>query len=49
MRGCLVEVEFIDVPAVDTLLNIGASSPAVRADICKAIAGAILEDLIANE
>ena len=48
-RGCLVEVEFIDVPAVDTLLNIGPSSPQVRADICKAIAGAILEDLLANQ
>jgi len=48
-RGCLVEVEFIDVPAVDTLLNVGPSSPVVRDDICKAIAGAILEDLIANQ
>jgi N-acetylmuramoyl-L-alanine amidase len=48
-RGCLVEIEFIDVPDVDSLLNIGASSPQVRADICKAIAGAILEDLIANQ
>lgn len=47
-RGCLVEVEFIDVPAVDTLLNIGPTSPQVRTDICKAIAGAILDDLIAN-
>ncbi len=48
-RGCLVEVEFIDVPAVDSLLNIGPNSPQVRADICKAIAGAILDDLIANQ
>jgi len=47
-RGCLVEVEFIDVPAVDSLLNIGPNVPQVRADICKAIAGAILDDLIAN-
>lgn len=47
-RGCLVEVEFIDVPAVDTLLNIGSNSPQVRADICKAIAGAVLDDMIAN-
>jgi N-acetylmuramoyl-L-alanine amidase len=47
-RGCLVEVEFIDVLVVDTLLNIGPNSPQVRIDICKAIAGAILEDLIAN-
>jgi N-acetylmuramoyl-L-alanine amidase len=48
-RGCLVEIEFIDVPGVDSLLNIGPSSPQVRADICKAIAGAILEDLIAHQ
>jgi N-acetylmuramoyl-L-alanine amidase len=47
-RGCLVEVEFIDVPAVDKLLNLSPSSPQVRADICKAIAGAIIDDLIAN-
>jgi N-acetylmuramoyl-L-alanine amidase len=47
-RGCLLEVEFIDVPAVDTLLNIGPNSPQVRVDICKAIAGALLDDLIAN-
>lgn len=48
-RACLVEIEFIDVPTVDTLLNLGPSSPQVRADICQAIAGAILDDLIANE
>jgi N-acetylmuramoyl-L-alanine amidase len=48
-RGCLVEVEFIDVPAVDDLLNIGPNSPQARADICKAIAGAVLDDLIANQ
>jgi N-acetylmuramoyl-L-alanine amidase len=48
-RGCLVEVEFIDVSAVDSLLNIGANSPQVRGDICKAIAGAVLDDLIANQ
>ncbi|HEX9670890.1 MAG TPA: N-acetylmuramoyl-L-alanine amidase, partial [Thermoanaerobaculia bacterium] len=48
-RGCLLEVEFIDVPAVDTLLNIGPGSPQVRAAICKAIAGALLDDLVANQ
>lgn len=47
-RGCLLEVEFIDVPEVDTLLNIGPDSPQVRVDICKAVAGAIIDDLIAN-
>jgi N-acetylmuramoyl-L-alanine amidase len=47
-RGCLVEIEFIDVPAVDTLLNVGANSPQVRSDLAKAIAGAIIDDLKAN-
>jgi N-acetylmuramoyl-L-alanine amidase len=48
-RGCMIELEFIDVPAVDKLLNIGPNSPQVRSDVCKAIAAAILEDLIANQ
>ena len=47
-RGCMIEVEFIDVPAVDTLLNLGPNAPEVRSDVCKAIAGAIIEDLLAN-
>jgi len=41
-RGCLVELEFIDVKAVDELLNIGAQSPQVRQDIAKAIAEALI-------
>jgi hypothetical protein len=47
-RGCLVELEFIDVPEVDVLLNVGPNSPQVRADIAKGIAGAIIDDLKAN-
>ena len=47
-RGCLVEIEFIDVPAVDTLLNVGPNSPQVRSDLAKAIAGAIIDDMNAN-
>lgn len=47
-RGCLVELEFIDVPAVDVLLNIGPDSPQVRGDVAKAIAAALVEDLKAN-
>lgn len=47
-RGCLVEIEFIDVPAVDVLLNVGENSPQVRSDLAKAIAGAIIDDLKAN-
>lgn len=41
-RGCLVEMEFIDVKAVDELLNIGPNSPQVRHDIAKAIAEALV-------
>lgn len=41
-RGCMVELEFIDVKAVDQLLNIGPNSPQVRHDIAKAIAEALV-------
>ena len=47
-RGCMIELEFIDVPDVDVLLNVGANSPQVRSDVAKAIAGAIIDDLNAN-
>lgn len=45
VKACLVELEFIDVPAVDQLLNIGPNSPQVRQDIAKAIAEAMIEAL----
>jgi N-acetylmuramoyl-L-alanine amidase len=44
-RACLVEIEFIDVPAVDELLNTGSDSAAVRAHIAAAIRDAIIEEL----
>ncbi len=44
-RACLLEIEFIDVKAVDELLNIGPNAAQVRSDIAKAIAGAIIDDL----
>ncbi len=44
-RGCLLEMEFIDVKAVDELLNIGPNSPQVRHDIARAIAEALLASL----
>jgi len=47
-RGCLVEIEFIDVTAVDQLLNLNANAPEVRKDIAAAIARALLEDLKAG-
>ena len=45
VRACLLELEFIDVKAVDELLNIGAKSPEVRRDIAKAIANALITAL----
>jgi N-acetylmuramoyl-L-alanine amidase len=44
-RACLLEVEFLDVPAVDVLLNTGPNATSVRGEIAKAIAGAIINDL----
>lgn len=41
-RACLVEVEFIDVPAVDLLLNRGPTANEVMNDIAKAIRDALL-------
>ena len=48
-RGCMIELEFIDVPAVDKLLNVGPNSPQVRSDLAKAIAGAIIDTLKASQ
>jgi N-acetylmuramoyl-L-alanine amidase len=45
-RACLLEVEFLDTPAVDVLLNTGPNAAAVRSEIAKAIAGAIVNDLV---
>jgi N-acetylmuramoyl-L-alanine amidase len=44
-RACLLEVEFLDVAAVDVLLNTGPNATAVRSEIAKAIARAIINDL----
>ena len=45
-RACLLEVEFLDVPAVDALLNTGPNASAVRQSIAQAIAKAIIKDLV---
>ncbi len=45
-RACLLEVEFLDVPAVDRLLNTGPSATTVRQAIANAIAAAIIDDLV---
>ena len=45
-RACLLEVEFLDVPAVDVLLNTGPNANVVRNSIAQAIAKAIIKDLV---
>lgn len=47
-RACLAEVEFIDNPKVDELLNTGAESIVVLDALAQQIALAITEDLRAN-
>lgn len=46
LRSALVEIEFIDNQAVDELLSIREGHEQVRQDICDAIAGALIEDLL---
>ena len=45
VAACLVELEFIDRTDVDMLLNIGPESPAVREEIARAIAQAMIAAL----
>ena len=45
VRGCLVEIEFIDMPAVDQLLNLNADAHDVKEAIAAAIANAVLQEL----
>ena len=47
-RACLLEVEFIDVPAVDLLLNTGPLADLNRIEIATAISDGILADLAAH-
>ncbi len=47
-RACLTEVEFIDHPAVDELLNTGPNAIMVRDAIAGAIAESIIDDLRMN-
>ena len=44
-RACMLELEFIDVKEVDQLLNVNANAATVRADVAKALAKAIIDDL----
>jgi N-acetylmuramoyl-L-alanine amidase len=45
VRASLVEVEFIDVPAVDDLLNTGANHQQVRQALVNAAADALIEEI----
>jgi N-acetylmuramoyl-L-alanine amidase len=45
IRGIIAEVEFIDVPAVDQLLNTGVNASAIRTSIADEIRDAIIEDI----
>jgi hypothetical protein len=47
-RSCLLEVEFMDVPAVDVLFNTGPNAAAMRREVGQAIAGAMVADLQAQ-
>jgi N-acetylmuramoyl-L-alanine amidase len=44
-RACMIEVEFIDVAAVDALLNTGPNAATVRSELARGIANAIVDDL----
>ncbi|HEX8281788.1 MAG TPA: N-acetylmuramoyl-L-alanine amidase [Pyrinomonadaceae bacterium] len=44
-RGCLCEVEFLDHPAADELLNLGLNATQVRQDIATAMANALIAAL----
>lgn len=45
VRGNILEVEFIDVEAVDELLNTGDDAAAIRAAVAEDVRDAIIEDL----
>jgi N-acetylmuramoyl-L-alanine amidase len=45
VKACLVELEFIDVKAVDDLLNVNSQSQQTRVAIADALAGALIESL----
>lgn len=46
VRGTIAEIEFIDVPAVDALLNTGANAGAVKTAVVNGMKDSILNDLI---
>lgn len=45
VRSCLVEIEFIDVKAVDELFNLREDAAKVRSDVAAAIAKACIDEL----
>jgi N-acetylmuramoyl-L-alanine amidase len=44
-RACMCEVEFLDFPAVDALLNLNENATLVRQDIATAMANALIDAL----
>jgi N-acetylmuramoyl-L-alanine amidase len=47
--ACLLEVEFLDVPAVDALFNTGPNAAAVRTRVAAAIAQSLLEAIATEQ
>jgi N-acetylmuramoyl-L-alanine amidase len=45
VKACLVELEFIDIAAVDALLNIGPTHGQTRAAVADALANALIQNL----
>ena len=46
-RGCMIEGSSL-MCRRSKRFNLGPNAPEVRSDVCKAIAGALIEDLLAN-
>lgn len=44
--ACLLEIEFLDVPAVDDLFNTGPNAEEARTKVAEAIAEALLEEVL---
>lgn len=45
IRGVIAEIEFIDIPSGDALLNTGSNAENVRRDLCSAVRDAVVRDI----
>ena len=45
IRGVLLETEFIDIPAVDKLMNLNANHEAVKLNIINELGDALIDDI----